>query len=42
MKISLTVCISKILTDLCTIKQKIRTKTILANAAYSLLVVKKV
>ena len=42
MKISLIMCILKILTDLCTIKQKIKIKHIFANAVYSVLVVKKV
>ena len=38
---SLIMCISKILTDLCAIKQKIKTKNIFANVVYSFLVVKK-
>ena len=41
MKISLIVCISKLLTDLCAIKQKNKIKNIFANVAYSVLVVKK-
>ena len=40
MKISLIMCISKILTDLCEIKQRIRIKNIFANVIYSVLVVK--
>ena len=40
MKISDTMCISKILTDLCVIKQKIK-KNISTNIVYSVLVVKK-
>ena len=40
MKISLIMCISKILTDLCAIKQKIKIKNIFANLAYNFLVVK--
>ena len=40
MKISLIMCISKMLTDLCAIKQKIRIKNIFANVVYSILVVK--
>ena len=40
MKISLIMCISKILPDLCVIKQKIKIKNIFANAVYSVLVVK--
>ena len=35
MKISLIMCISKILTDLCVIKQKIKTKNIFANVVYT-------
>ena len=38
---SLIMCISKILTDLCVIKQKIKIKNIFANVIYSVLVVKK-
>ena len=34
-------CISKILTDLCAIKQEIKIKNIFANAVYSVLVMKK-
>ena len=41
MKITLIMCISKILTDLCVIKQKIKIKNIFAIAVYSVLVVKK-
>ena len=41
MKISLIMCISKILTDVCVIKQKIKIKNIFANVVYSVLVVKK-
>ena len=41
MKISLIMCISKILTDLCIIKQKITVKNIFANVVYNVLVVKK-
>ena len=40
MKISLITCISKILTDSCVIKQKIKIKHIFANVVYSVLVVK--
>ena len=40
MKISLIMCISKILTDLYAIKQKIK-KNIFANVVYNALVVKK-
>ena len=40
MKISLTMCISKILTDLCAIKQKVK-KKFFGNVVYSVLVVKK-
>ena len=40
MKISLIMCISTILTDLCAIKQKIRIKNIFANVVYNVLVVK--
>ena len=40
-EISLIMCISKILTDLCVIKQKIKIKNIFANVIYSVLVVKK-
>ena len=41
MKISLIMCISKILTDLCAIKRKIKIKNIFANIVYIVLVVKK-
>ena len=41
MKISLIICILIILTDLCAIKQKIKTKNISANVVYSVLVVNK-
>ena len=42
MKISLIICISKILTDLCAIKQKVKLKKkIFVNVVYSVLVVKK-
>ena len=41
MKISLIMCILKILTDSCLIKQKIKIKNIFANVIYSVLVVKK-
>ena len=41
MKISLIMCISKILTDLYAIKKKIKKKNLFANVAYSALVVKK-
>ena len=41
MKISHTTCISRILTDSYEIKQKIKTKSIFANAVYKVLVVKK-
>ena len=39
MKINHTMCISNILTDLCTVKQKIKMKNIFANVVYSVLVV---
>ena len=39
-EISLIMCISKILTDLCAIKQKIKTKNIFASVVYNVLVVK--
>ena len=42
MKISLTMCISKILADLCAIKQKINTTNIFVNVVYNVLVVEKV
>ena len=41
MKISLIMCISKILTDLCVVKQKIKIKNIFENADYSVLVARK-
>ena len=41
MKISLIMCISKILTDLCAIKQNIKIKNIFANVVCSVLVVNK-
>ena len=41
MKISLTMFISKILTDLCEIKQKIKTKNIFVNVVYNVLVMEK-
>ena len=41
MKISLIMCISKILTDLCVIRQGVKTKNIFANVVYSVLVVDK-
>ena len=41
MKINDTMCISKILTDLCTIEQKRKTKNIFANVVYNVLLVKK-
>ena len=37
----LIMCILKILTDLCAIKQKAKTKNIFANVVYSVLLVKK-
>ena len=40
MKINHTMCISKILTDLCVIKQKIKVKNIFANVVYNVLVVR--
>ena len=40
MMINHTMCTSKILTDLCFIKQKIKTKNIFAKVFYSVLVVK--
>ena len=42
MKVSLIICISKILTDLCVIKQKIKMENIFENVVYSVLVVKNV
>ena len=41
MKISLIMCVLRILTDLCEIKQKIKTNKIFVNLIYSVLVVKK-
>ena len=41
MKISLIMCISKILTDLCVIKQKMKIRNIFVSVVYSGLVVKK-
>ena len=41
MKLSLIMCISRILTSLCAIKQKIKMKNIFANVVYSVLGVKK-
>ena len=41
MKISLIMCVLRILTDLCEIKQKIKTNNIFVNLIYSVLVVKK-
>ena len=41
MKISLTMCILKILTDLYAIKQKIKTKNIFVNVVYNVLVLEK-
>ena len=35
-------CISKILTDLCAIKQKIKIKNTFSNVVYNILVVKKI
>ena len=40
MRTSHTTCISKILTDLCSAKQKIKTKNTFAKVVYSALVVK--
>ena len=42
MKISLIMCISKILTDLCGIKQEIKIKNIFANVVYSVFSSEKV
>ena len=42
MTISLFMCISKILTDLCAIKQKLKTKNIFVNFIYTVLVVKNI
>ena len=41
MKISLIMCISKILTDSCTTKQRITMKNIFVKIVYSVLVVTK-
>ena len=41
MKINHTMCILKILTDLCVIKQNIKTKRTFANGVKNVLVVKK-
>ena len=41
MKISLIMCISKILTNLCVIRQGVRIKNIFENVVYNVLVVKK-
>ena len=41
MKISLIMCISKVLTDLSAIKQKVKIKNSFTNVVYSVLVVKK-
>ena len=41
MKINHTMRISKILTDSCAIKQKIKIKNIFANVVYNVLAVKK-
>ena len=41
MKINLIMCISKSLTDLCAIKQKIKIKNIFVNVVYNILIVKK-
>ena len=40
MKINPTMCISKILTDLCVIKQKTKLENIFAGVIYNVLVVK--
>ena len=40
MKINFIMCISKILTDLCEIKQKIKIKIFFVNVVYNVLVVK--
>ena len=42
MTISLIMCISKILTDLSAIKQKLKTKNIFVNFIYTVLVVKNI
>ena len=41
MKICLIMCILRILIDLCTTKQKMKTKNVFADVVYSVLVVKK-
>ena len=41
MKPNYTMCISKILTDSCVVKQKIKIKNIFVNVVYNVLVVKK-
>ena len=41
MKINITMCMSKILTDLYARKQKVKIKNIFANIVYSALVVRK-
>ena len=41
MKINLIMCLSKILTDLCGIKQKMKIENIFVSAVYNVLVVKK-
>ena len=41
MKINHIVCISRILTDLCAIKQNIKIKNIFEHVVYKVLVVKK-
>ena len=40
MKVSLIMCISKILSDLYAIKQKVRRKNIFVNVVYNIFVVK--
>ena len=42
MKISLIMCISKILTDLCAIKQRTKIKNVFANVVYNVLVEKNI
>ena len=41
MKMSLIMCILRILTDLCEIKQKVKTKKFFSDVVYNVLVVKK-
>ena len=41
MEINLIMCRSKILTDICAIKQKLKIKNIFVNVVYNVLVVKK-